>query len=41
MLKDGYLNVSADGIIEGEFIIDMNSISVSDSGGGKASLKGT
>ena len=40
MLKDGYLNVSADGIIEGEFIIDMNSISVSDlQGGGKASLE--
>ena len=40
MLKDGYLNVSADGIIEGEFNIDMNSISVSDlQGGSKASLE--
>ena len=40
MLKDGYLNVSADGIIDGEFNIDMNSISVSDlQGGGKASLE--
>jgi len=34
------LHVSADGIIEGEFIIDMNSISVSDlQGGAKASLE--
>ena len=40
MLKDGYLNVSTDGIIDGEFNIDMNSISVSDlQGGGKASLE--
>ena len=40
MLKDGYLNVSANGIIEGEFNIDMNSISVSDlQGGSKASLE--
>ena len=40
MLKDGYVNVSTDGIIDGEFNIDMNSISVSDlQGGGKASLE--
>ena len=40
MLKNGYLNVSTDGIIDGEFNIDMNSISVSDlQGGGKASLE--
>ncbi len=39
-LKDGFLNVSLDGIINGEFNIDMNSISVSDlQGGGKASLE--
>lgn len=40
LLSDGFLNVSADGSIHGEFNIDMNSISVLDlQGRGKAGLE--